>query len=229
MKTLIVIIFSLTSSIHIASAQGLVDFSPSITIPNEKTTNQKELQYSQYSNHSTTIDVQMLKGYKSPAKAFWLSFLSTAIPTGIGITLIATNVGRGSDVEDLANLGGVILATGVILGPSVGHLYLGNTGRALGMTAARAVAPSAGFLVGLGLLAIDDSNDSDFANLHLFGAAILVGFSISAILAVWDIIDAPLAANRHNKKLLQNLNITPTVLRTASGNHAMGLGISGRF
>ena len=69
---------------------------------------------------------------RSPGTAFALSLGLTAIPVGAGLAI-------GNDT------GGWMFLSGVVIGPSMGHFYAGQPGRALGTTALRA----AGTLIGI--------------------------------------------------------------------------------
>lgn len=64
---------------------------------------------------------------KSPSTAFWLGFTTTTAP------MLA-----GAAVQDQA--GAVLILSGLVIGPSTGHLYAGQVGRALGPLAIRAGA-----------------------------------------------------------------------------------------
>jgi len=72
---------------------------------------------------------------KSPSTAFLLSFASTTAPmlTGYGVGQ------AGSDA------GGYVFLGGLVIGPSVGHFYVGEVGRGLATIALR----GAGTVVGL--------------------------------------------------------------------------------
>lgn len=73
---------------------------------------------------------------KSPSTAFWLSFTTTTVPVAAGLA-----------AQDAA--GGVLFLSGLVIGPSVGHFYAGQVGRALGPLAIRA----GGSALGLSALA----------------------------------------------------------------------------
>ena len=69
--------------------------------------------------------------HKSPGTAFVLSLTSTAAPILLGAAM-----------QDDA--GGVLVVSGLIIGPSVGHLYAGQVGRGLGTMGLRAAGTVAG-------------------------------------------------------------------------------------
>ena len=64
---------------------------------------------------------------KSPSTAFLLSFVSTTAPIVAGAVLADQNV----------DAGWVMVFGGGIIGPSVGHFYVGNVGRGLGTVGLR--------------------------------------------------------------------------------------------
>ena len=68
---------------------------------------------------------------KSPGTAFVLSLTSTAAPILLGAA-----------IQDDA--GAVLVLSGLIVGPSVGHLYAGQVGRGLGTIGLRAAGTVAG-------------------------------------------------------------------------------------
>lgn len=74
---------------------------------------------------------------KSPSTAFWLSFTSTAAPMLAGVAANAAANGESS-------AGAVLFLSGLVIGPSVGHLYAGRVGRALGPVALRAAVSVVG-------------------------------------------------------------------------------------
>jgi hypothetical protein len=58
---------------------------------------------------------------KSPGTAFRMSLVSTAAPVVLGAIIIPVS----------PEVGGALIFTGVVVGPSVGHWYAGRTGRGL--------------------------------------------------------------------------------------------------
>ena len=68
---------------------------------------------------------------KSPGTAFVLSLTSTAAPILLGAA-----------IQD--GVGGVLVLSGLVVGPSVGHLYAGQVGRGLGTIGLRAGGTVAG-------------------------------------------------------------------------------------
>jgi hypothetical protein len=75
------------------------------------------------------------EGYRSPRTAFSLSLASTAVPVALGAV---AGMSRSEEA------GALLIASGMILGPSMGHWYAGKVGRGALTAALRA---------GLGLIA----------------------------------------------------------------------------
>ena len=71
---------------------------------------------------------------KSPSTAFVLSFASTAAPMLVGAAMANANT----------DAGWVIFFGGMVIGPSVGHFYVGQVGRGLGTSALRAAGTAIG-------------------------------------------------------------------------------------
>ena len=72
------------------------------------------------------IRTQSAPQRKSPTTAFFLSFGSTAVPMLGGVA-----IGNSA--------GGYVFLSGLVIGPSVGQVYAGRTGRALATAALRGV------------------------------------------------------------------------------------------
>ena len=143
---------------------------------------------------------ERVPGMKSGTTAFLWSFLGTFVPaTAGGLSLYR---GGASD----SNVPGIVLAGGVILGPSLGHFYAARPGRALAGIGIRTLA-SVGIAAALMEIAAE-GNETNFATLGAFG--VIVG---GASLA-WDIIKAPHSARVHNeqaRRTRMGIGITPSL------------------
>ncbi len=120
----------------------------------------------------------------------------------------------------------------LVVGPSLGHIYAGEAGRALRHSAVRAGAVA---VMGAGLLVAWSSpcafgpenhdhcpNARDRLGLGIIAAGALLG----AGSAVYSIIDAPRAATRTNRAQ-PALAVTP--LTGPAGSTGPGLSLAGRF
>lgn len=131
-------------------------------------------------------------GLKSPQTALLLSFFGTAIPVGVGISL--------PDEEDAV----LTFLTGAVIGPSLGHIYAGRPGRAMGGIAVRTLA-----VVGIGAAFQMSLNGSS-------GDGDVLGFTSLALgagMVVYDIVGAPGSANAYNEALLaKRVSVMPALL-----------------
>lgn len=92
---------------------------------------------SRLASRSITVPVrkrQAAPATKSPSTAFVLSFASTAAPMLGGALMANANI----------EAGWVFIFGGLVIGPSVGHFYVGNVGRGLGTVALRAAGTAIG-------------------------------------------------------------------------------------
>jgi hypothetical protein len=150
----------------------------------------------------------------SPSSALTLAITGTVLPLGAGAGLAGAGNGWGL----------VLAGTGLALGPSLGHLYAGEVGRAVGMTALRAGLLTGAFYLFLGGVLGDTGHPGEL----FAGTAVLL--AATAGLALYDIIDAPRAAERSNRRSgLQLLGVAPVVARDAAGGTMGGLAVAARF
>jgi hypothetical protein len=150
---------------------------------------------------------------KSPGAALGLSLGLYLGPLTLGSALFFG--GMRSDGAMIAGL--TFGAFGAIVGPSIGQFYAGNVARGIGTLLAR------GFLVPLSTyLIVGGFFNQSQAGL---GAGIALAGGAFA-LALWDIIDAPLAVRRANAAALA---VTPIVARDRAGAALCGVAVGGRF
>jgi hypothetical protein len=153
-------------------------------------------------------------GGKSPGTALALSLMSTVVPIGAGIALMAT--------ESPAGL--IPFLGGILVGPSIGHFYAGNTGRGLATAGLRTVSLVGGTLAAYAICPYDGCSDSDVqaATWVLIATA---GLTLGS--SVVDIATAPDAARRYNERQqAARLRVTPVFL---AGGSAPGLAVNYRF
>jgi len=159
-------------------------------------------------NDSTHIGLQNHEfHYKSPQKAFLLSFGNTVIPIVAGTIIL-----RQTTINDSKNLrigGGAMIIYGAIVGPSIGTFYAGSFGRGFGGILLRAGSATLG-TAGLAIAFVQawdnyDGNDqgSIAPAIMFFSGAILLVSS-----AVVQIAKAPEVARKHNKSI--HLAFSPT-------------------
>jgi hypothetical protein len=154
-------------------------------------------------------------GPKSPDTALMLSLGGTA-------TSAVLFLGGASSNDGGLMMAG--LATSLVT-PSLGEWYAGKgltTG--MGIRAVSAAAELAGIAEAFSCIDAEDtcSNNNGAAGVLIFGG--LIGYAAGTI---YDIADAPRTARAYNRA--HSYTVTPTVMRTPSGNTTMGVGIGGTF
>ena len=143
---------------------------------------------------------------KSGSTAFLSSFLATGILGGAAIIVNQSTGDRDhqSDVASMTALG----ITAYLAGPSIGHFYAGQTGRAWLGIGLRG-------LIGLGCTAaLVTLVDEDSANdQEALGATLLVAGAGAVVI---DIVTAPRSARIHNEKA-RRMSIGPASVGGAPG------------
>ena len=144
-----------------------------------------------------------------------------------GLSVGGTLGGAALTLAGIEADSGPLTLTGVgllIVGPGAGHLYAGDADHSLLTSLIRLAGVG---VIGYGLTKLsplqcedfceDDQGDDTQAGLLMVGGAVtFLGAT------VWDVVDAPRAAHRHN------LSLTPTVLPATDGR-APGLTLAGSF
>lgn len=161
---------------------------------------------------------------KSEGTATMLSLGTTAA----GFALLAAAGKQENGGGGTGTLG--VLA--LMIGPSAGHIYAGETGHAVGMSLVRggaALAFIAGVIQATTVYAVDCVNPcTGYTDNHDNGATLMWVGGISFVAAtVYDLIDAPRAARRRNTKT-QQWQMSPMIVGTANAK-TPGMGFSGRF
>jgi hypothetical protein len=159
-----------------------------------------------------------------------------ALGLSLGITaggMAAMVIGGGLDSE----LGGGIATAGVLawfIGPSTGHAYagrMGNTGLAIRGISMLAATVAIGGLIGCIAGSGDDVDDHEHLGDDDCGmfTGLLVGSSIGYLGgAVYEIVDAPRAARRHNARYGLDVQVAPALVGGDAGR-GPGFAVAGRF
>ena len=163
---------------------------------------------------------------RSPAVALLLPLTLTIAPVIAGVGLFA------ADSEQARHVGFVVMNTGLLLGPSLGHFYAGEVRHGLltlGIRGALVGGSIALYAAALGSTPDRPmtSYDDDSAGIMLLLAFTL---AIGAFgVGIYDLVDAPLAANRTNAKLLvSSVAVAPMIIRRDNESQ-LGLMVSARF
>lgn len=143
--------------------------------------------------------------------------IALALATGMtGAAGVVYLVAAEAD-DDRVKVASVLTATTLmVIGPSAGHLYAGDSGEAVGMSLVRAGGLGVAFY-GFSRM-VDDLDDcAEACGDH--GLLVAVGgLGIWSAAAIYDLIDAPRAAARANAR--RRMSIVPT---------GTGLAVAGRF
>lgn len=161
-----------------------------------------------------------------PAKSATTARVAALATTAAGFGLMYLAVER--DTPPLATAGLVTM----IVGPSAGHVYAGESKHALGMSALRL-----GGLVVFGLGALSVANDAGecfetncSSQRRVTGGhvAMAAGGLIVLGSAIYDIYDAGRAAERTNAKHAASIRLAPTMV-SANGRSLPAIALGGTF
>lgn len=141
----------------------------------------------------------------SPRRALLYSILGT-----VG-SMVVSSVGNEEEIVPLAIVGSV----GMLVTPSLGHIYTRDWWRALVPMGLRVV----------GVVSMVTSGTGDVVRSGQLAGGALLFLSATA----YSIIAAPRSARRANRKLQQRLGVTPTSMADAAGRNTMGLALTGSF
>ncbi|NVB83666.1 MAG: hypothetical protein HOV81_35155 [Kofleriaceae bacterium] len=165
---------------------------------------------------------------KSPGKALALSLGVTA--GGLGLMVLGSSLDHGSekDGETFATLGSLAF----LIGPTVGHVYAGNTWN----TGLKWRLASLGISVG-GLVyalsqcgILDDCTDEEMNGADV-GAAVAVGGMISFFGAtIYEVATAPSSARQYNLEYTRyRMNVRPHMQIVPMAGRAPGFSLAGTF
>lgn len=160
---------------------------------------------------------------RSPVAAFALSL------GGTGVSVAALIAGSEPDSGPLFLLG----LGGLVVAPSLGHFYAGETRRGWLFTAVRAGSLGGAFVGALMMFPCVDlfstEEDDDNDAVCTFGAALAIGsLVVGAGSVVIGVIDAPIAASRHNRRV-RRLAITPAPIVGPDRSTGAGFILGGSF
>ena len=155
------------------------------------------------------------QGPKDPHTALMLSLGGTAASAALVLA------GSSANNADLVGVG--LLSS--LLTPSLGEWYAGKPLTAgMGIRLASAGVELYGLAEAFKCWDSCTSSDNNTAGVLVVGG--LIGYAAGTI---YDIADAPSSAREYNRAHSWHATVTPTVMRTPSGNAQMGVGIAGSF
>jgi hypothetical protein len=148
-----------------------------------------------------------------------------------GFALAALALKSDGDTPTL----GWAAAAGLLVGPSLGHIYTGDALHAVGTTVLRA-GGGLSMLLGVFILTMsedcfdddlgscgDDDDDDKGQAMLWIGAAAYLGAT------AYDIIDASYSARRANERHARSVMLAPSLVSTTGGGSAPALSLIGRF
>lgn len=172
-----------------------------------------------------------------PAPALETKSGSTATALAIGTTLgglVAVTYTGAEQGDDTVMLGGIAL---MMIGPSAGHFYAGETGHGVKMSLLR----TGGLvLLGVGLLASStvtycaaaegEAGNCSTRDSHTKGAMMMwIGGATIVGATLYDLWDARNAAHRANEKALRSWTVAPSIMAGATGSTIPALTVGGSF
>jgi len=171
--------------------------------------------------------------YKSPGKASRLSLLATAIPVAVGLMYWSRQSPERKQEFDAQGhlfrdyiqepnrlVPGLIIGTGLMFGPTAGHLYAGR----LGLLPVRVII--VGAATGAAL-AVGGAQEDSWSGLAVGIAVLGGGGAIAIITSVIDTAKADGAARKYNEEhAATRVGLTPLML---DGGKAAGLAVAASF
>jgi hypothetical protein len=159
---------------------------------------------------------------RSPTTALELSLGGVLIPAA----LLAVGAELSTARVDRSDIGGpiaVVGLAGLLIAPSLGEIYAGNTWSrgATTRVAGLALTTVGGLIFASNLNRADASASATGA---VGGAVVVAGLGAVVAGIAFDVVDAPQAARDAN----HDLQLTPTVVSTGT-SHGMGLALTGSF
>jgi hypothetical protein len=127
----------------------------------------------------------------------------------VGVIILSA---RGRNSEPALAAGLASIGLGAVVGPSVGHIYAGEGLHAFALIGGRLLAFGASAaLVTAGVFMAADDQQAPGAVVAAFGAA---SGCVGLGLMIWDLVDAPSAAERDNESTaLPRVDVGPTGAR----------------
>lgn len=149
---------------------------------------------------------------KSETAALVWSLGGTLVPAAAGGVFLAYR-SRSEGREGSEAVPILLLIAGPLIGPSMGHMYAGRTGRGLATIGLRAALSAGGLLAALAICPFDgcSTDQSDQAGTVFLAAAGLVAASM-----VYDVVTAPASARWYNARH-RSASFGPTFINDSPG------------
>lgn len=159
---------------------------------------------------------------KNPTTAVGYSFCSTILPS-VPLILCA---GFGDGNESLAVGSFILTVSGIIIGPSAGHFYAGNTKRGFMSAGFRAVSSGA-FIISGGAL-LGSVSGSRFGNEGTYAVIAIVSGVATVGSVIFDIWTCPNSVGKYNRSVqdYRGFYLSPEI---DIKDESYGLSLSYRF
>ena len=138
---------------------------------------------------------------KSESKAVRLALINTIVPIGVG-SYIGFNKGAFLG-DDFASVGAILIYYGMVLGPSLGHIYSNNNQRALSGALLRSATIGATYLAAFS--ALPDYRTSDYNDYDKAVGILIIGHGLCLLLDGLDILAVRKSFRESNKDKAVNL------------------------
>jgi len=170
----------------------------------------------------TVADDELSPQPKSRSRAYAYSAVPTVVLTAGGIALMS--YASDQDENSMAGWAGFwMLSGGMILGPSLGHVYAERPKPFSGAAIRTGIA----LLCVGGMALVEDGINEDYTNLAPGMALVWIGSAGWIISALWDIATAERSADQYNERIKSfSLELSPVYL---SNHDAPGLAVRFSF
>ncbi|MDH4212123.1 MAG: hypothetical protein OEV79_11820 [candidate division WOR-3 bacterium] len=173
-------------------------------------------------------EISLAEKPKSSTTGVLLSIGSTVVPVGLGCLIYGAAASKGNDT--FMWCGGLLAASGAILGPDAGHFYAqqwskGGERAGIRFTIGLAMMLSASYLVVGGIAGSLGASTSEDGTAHDLSYSILI-LSTAAYVGytVWDIATVPGSVREYNSSITKSdqLNFCP-YLDVPNGKYGLSL------
>lgn len=152
------------------------------------------------------------RGPKSETAALVWSLGGTLVPAAAGGVFLAFG-SRSQGREGSEAVPILLLIAGPLIGPSLGHMYAGRTGRGLATIGLRAALSAGGLVAALAICPFDGCSTDESAQA---GTVFLAAAGLVAASIVYDVVTAPASARWYNARH-RSASFRPTFINGRPG------------
>jgi len=146
------------------------------------------------------------RGIKSGATASWLSVSATLLPAAAGVALL-----NGESVV----LPTFFIVSGLVVGPSAGHFYVGRSGGVLLRLGVGAISTAVAFTAA--------SNEGGYGGIGVLVGVMAAGSAIIVIDGIYDIARLGSVVRRYNARQVSRALIARPIVYAASWSVGFGM------